>query len=148
MVSCLAIMICAAFLFMSNFGSIPKEMPDKINGETKQNQKIKIITDKPKTSEYTFIDDRLSLTSNHRDESEKRHEKNDISYSIKRYSDKLKRDSTNYMRFKTNKITKPNLSKTILLFMNNSDSRSSDERCNGVIIVAYNAYNRESANKI
>jgi hypothetical protein len=68
MVSCLAIMICAAFLFMSNFGSIAKEMPDKINGETKQNQKIKIITDKPKTSEYTFIDDRLSLTSNQRDD--------------------------------------------------------------------------------
>jgi hypothetical protein len=92
-------------------------MENKIKLKNK-NGEIRIITDKQRNSEYTFVDDGLTnhlpnSSPNHSndynlpEEQKKREGKNDMSsYSIRRHSDKLRRNSTDYMRFKSSKITK------------------------------------------
>ena len=92
-------------------------MGNKIKSKNK-NGEIRIITDKEKNSEYTFVDDGLtkrlpnpapnhSNDDNLPEEQKKRAGKNDMSsYSLRRHSDKLKRNGTDYMRFKSSKITK------------------------------------------
>jgi hypothetical protein len=74
-------------------------------------KEIKIVTDKPTNTEYTFFYDdglaKLSPTSNPDNNLSKESKKDDdydIAYSLRRYSDKLKR--TDNLRFKSNKITK------------------------------------------
>ena len=93
-------------------------MGSKVKSKNK-NGEIRIITDKQKNFEYTFIDE--GLTNHHlfnsepnrsngdkpTEEQKKGEEKNDMSpYSLIRHSDKLKRHSTDYKRFKSSKITK------------------------------------------
>jgi hypothetical protein len=78
---------------------------------TKNVKEIKIPTDKPTNTEYTFFYDnglaKLGPTSNPDDDLSKESKKGDnynIAYSLRRYSDKLKR--TDNLRFKSSKITK------------------------------------------
>jgi hypothetical protein len=76
----------------------------------KNGREIKIVTDKPTNTEYTFFYDglaKLSPTSNRDDDLSKESKKSDgydIAYSLRRHSDKLKR--TDNLRFKSSKITK------------------------------------------
>jgi|SRR5215213_7696991 len=90
-------------------------MGNKVKSKNK-NGEIRIITDKQKNFEYTFIDDGLTnyhlsnSEPNHSDggnlleEQKKREEKNDMSsYSLRRHKDRLAADCK---RFKSGKITK------------------------------------------
>jgi alpha-glucosidase (family GH31 glycosyl hydrolase) len=80
-----------------------------------KNGEMRIITDKPKNSEYTFVDESLSKqllnpASNHSNDDlsgeSKKREENDMGYSLRKHSDKLKKNSADYLRFKTSKTTK------------------------------------------
>jgi hypothetical protein len=90
-------------------------MGNKINSKDK-NREIRIIADKQKYFEYTFIDDGLtnyfllSSVPTHSggdkpsEEQKKEEEKSDTSsYSLRRHKDRLAAD---YKRFKSSKITK------------------------------------------
>jgi hypothetical protein len=79
-------------------------MEDKIKSK-KKNGEIRIITDKQRNSEYTFVDDGLT---NSLPNSSPNHSNDDnlSSYSFRRHSDKLKKNSADYKRFKSSKITK------------------------------------------
>jgi hypothetical protein len=82
---------------------------------------IRIITDKPTNIDYTFTNDgslKLKPTSyqgpnasnvyvnnNNLPRESKRKEENDITYSVRRHSNKLK-NATNNLRFKSSKRTK------------------------------------------
>ena len=91
-------------------------MGNKEKSKNKKDGEIRIITDKQKNSEYTFVDD--GLTNHHlfnsvpshnnggnpSEDQKKREEKNDMSsYSLRRHKDRLAAD---YKRFKSSKITK------------------------------------------
>jgi hypothetical protein len=90
-------------------------MGNKIKSKDK-NREIRMITDKQKNFEYTFIDDGftdyllLNSVPNHSggdkpsQEQKKGEEKNNTSsYSVRRHKDRLDAD---YKRFKSSKITK------------------------------------------
>jgi hypothetical protein len=88
-------------------------MGNKEKSKNKKDGEIRIITDKQKNSEYTFVDDGLTnhLTLNHSiggqsEELKKEEKNNDISHSLMRHSDKSKKNNMDYMRFKSNKVTK------------------------------------------
>jgi len=93
-----------------------------MGNKNKNGKEIRIVTDKPTNIDYTFIDDgslKLKPTSdqdpngsnvcvnnnNNLPRESKRKEENDISYSVRRHSDKLKY-TTNNLRFKSSKRTK------------------------------------------
>ena len=90
---------------------MPKKLIKMGNKKSNKNgREIKIVTDKPTNTEYTFLYDglaKLSPTSNRDDDLSKESKKSDgydIAYSLRRHSDKLKR--TDNLRFKSSKITK------------------------------------------
>jgi|ERR671918_1038041 hypothetical protein len=88
-------------------------MGNKIKSN-KKDEGIRIITDKQKSSGYTFIEDGLTNHLNHTNDvnpSEERQnveEKSNVSsYILRKHSDKLnKKNDADYMRFKSSKITK------------------------------------------
>ncbi|HEY6165656.1 MAG TPA: hypothetical protein VIW25_12175 [Nitrososphaeraceae archaeon] len=95
-----------------------------MGNNNRNGKEIRIITDKPTNVDYTFVDDgslKLNATfsdqrsngsnvyvnnnNNGLSKESKRKEENDISYAVRRQSDKLK-NTTNSLRFKTSKRTK------------------------------------------
>jgi hypothetical protein len=74
-----------------------------MGNKNKNGNKIRIITDKPRNVEYTFIDDgspKLNAPSdNGLSRESKRKDEKDI--SVRRHS-----DTTNSLRFKSSKLTK------------------------------------------
>jgi outer membrane receptor for Fe3+-dicitrate len=86
-------------------------------GSKKKNGKeIRIIIDRPTNIDYTFIDDGsikldVYFNNNSLPRESRRKEENDISYAVRRQSDKLK-NTTNSLRFKTSKRTKAQSNQT------------------------------------
>ena len=92
-----------------------------MGNKNKNGKEIRIVTNKPTNIDYTFIDDsslklkpiserdpngsNVYVNNNNLPRESKRKEENDISYSVRRHSDKLK-DTTNNLRFKSSKRTK------------------------------------------
>ncbi|MGB6628468.1 MAG: hypothetical protein WCF03_18250 [Nitrososphaeraceae archaeon] len=95
-----------------------------MGNKNKNGKEIRIITDKPTNVDYTFIDDgslKLNATTSNQDSNgsyvyvnnnnnglskeSKRKEEDDIAYSVRMRSDKLK-NTTDILRFKSNKRTK------------------------------------------
>jgi len=104
------------------------------NNKNKKNKNgIKIITDKLKNSEYTFVDGSFAnsttnLSLNQGDDSNisrasNNIQDNDDEKSLKKYSDRFRK--TDYLCLRPTRQQEFNLSKTIRLFMNNKDRLTS-----------------------